>query len=291
MTDLASIVDVDFLAPEVAKRLEKDLVKKSGTISPESARALVDFYYRVQEHRIALGNQRSSLSTTDNELIDFYHLQMATVEHSVKPALKQYANAHIAGQWALSQYGIGDILSAGLLAHIDISRVETVGQIWSYAGLNPNQKWEKGEKRPWNADLKLLCYKIGDSFVKFHKQDKCFYGHLYINEKARRIAKNEAGDYADLAKQSLETKNIKDKDLRAMLERGMLPAGRIDLQARRYATKIFLSHWFEVAYFAYNCKLPPKPWVLEHGGHAHYIQIPNIPEAHARAVEDSKPKL
>ena len=48
MTDLASSVDVDFLAPEVAKRLEKDLVKKSGTISPESARALVDFYYRVQ---------------------------------------------------------------------------------------------------------------------------------------------------------------------------------------------------------------------------------------------------
>lgn len=290
MTDLSYSADIDFLAPEVAKRLEKDLVKKAGTISPESARALVDFYYRVQEHRIALGNQRSSLSATDNLLIDFYHLQMATVENSVKPALKAYANAHTVGRWATSQYGIGDILSAGLLAHIDISRVETVGQIWSYAGLNPNQKWDKGEKRPWNADLKLLCYKIGDSFVKFHKQDKCFYGHLYAQEKARRIAKNEAGDYADLAKHSLESKNIKDKDLRAMLERGMLPAGRIELQARRYATKIFLSHWFEVAYFAHNGKLPPKPWVLEHGGHAHYIPIPHIPEEHARAIEDAKPK-
>jgi len=56
MTDLSYSADIDFLAPEVAKRLEKDLVKKAGTISPESARALVDFYYRVQEHRIALGN-------------------------------------------------------------------------------------------------------------------------------------------------------------------------------------------------------------------------------------------
>lgn len=282
--------EVSFLAPEVARRLEKDLVKKSASIDQESARALVDFYYRVQEHRIAIGNQRSSLSADGNSLIDFYHLQMATIEESVKPALKAYAKNHVVGAWALSQYGIGDVISAGLLAHIDISRVQTAGQIWAYAGLNPNQKWEKGQKRPWNADLKLLCYKIGDSFVKFHKREDCFYGHLYAKEKARRVELNESGAYADLAKKTLSEKNFSDSDTRRAYEDGRLPAGRIDLQARRYAVKIFLSHWFEVAYFAHNGKLPPNPWVIEHGGHAHYIPIPNIPEEHALAIETSKPK-
>ena len=298
MSDAITITDVihdsvavDFLAPEVARRLEKDLVRKAGTLDAESARALVDFYYRVQEHRIAIGNQRSSLSASDNSLIDFYHLQMATVEESVKPALKEYAKSHVVGDWALSQYGIGEVLSAGLLAHIDIARVQTAGQIWSYAGLNPNQKWSKGEKRPWNADLKLLCYKIGDSFVKFHKRDACFYGHLYAKEKERRIALNESGAYEELAKTTLKEKNIQEKVTKAMYESGKLPAGRIDNQARRYATKIFLSHWFEVAYFAHNGELPPKPWVIEHGGHAHYIPIPNIPDAHAHAIEARKPKL
>lgn len=281
----------DFLAPEVAKRLEKDLLVKAGTLDASGARALVDFYYRLQKLRVGMGNQKSSLTADDNTIIDHFHVQMAVLEESVKPALKRFAEAHTVGRWAMEQYGIGHVISAGLLAHIDISRVETVGQIWRYAGLDPNTKWDKGEKRPWNADLKLLCYKIGDSFMKFHKRDDCFYGKLYAQDKARRLAKNEAGDYADLAKQTLDSKNIRDKDLRATLERGMLPAGRIELQARRYATKIFLSHWFEVAYFAHNGKLPPKPWVLEHGGHAHYIPIPHIPEAHAKAVEDAKPKL
>lgn len=283
-------LELSFLTPEVARLVEKDLIMKAGTLDADGARALVDFYYRVQDHRIAIGNQKASLSDKDNSLIDFYHLQMATIEQSVKPALKAYANSHTVGQWAVSQYGIGEVLSAGLLAHIDISRVQTAGQIWSYAGLNPNQKWNKGEKRPWNADLKLLCYKIGDSFVKFHKREACVYGHLYAKEKARRIELNESGAYAELASTTLSEKNFSDSDTKKAYESGKLPAGRIDSQARRYAVKIFLSHWFEVAYFAYNGELPPKPWVIEHGGHAHYIPIPNIPEPHRLAIEASKPK-
>lgn len=282
-------VSEGFLAPEISKRLEKDLLNRIATsLDASSARTLVDLYYRIQEHRVAIGNQKRA--TSDDALIDYFHLQLRNIEESIKPALKIYGMSQVAGEWAMSQYGIGEILSAGLLAHIDISRVETVGQIWSYAGLNPEQKWDKGEKRPWNAELKKLCYKISDSFVKFHNREDCFYGHLYAKEKARRVELNESGAYAELARTTLASKKFRDNDTRKVYESGKLPAGRIDAQARRYAVKIFLSHWFEVAYFAYNGKLPPKPWVLEHGGHAHYIPIPHIPEEHARAVEDSKPK-
>lgn len=283
-------VDKGFLAGEISKRLEKDLFERFvASLDASSARTLVDLYYRIQEHRIALGNQQRA--TADNAITEYYYLQLNNIEESIKPTLRAYAQSQVVGEWALSQYGIGEILSAGLLAHIDISRVQTAGQIWSYAGLNPEQKWEKGEKRPWNAELKKLCYKIGDSFVKFHNREQCVYGHLYAKEKARRIDLNESGAYEELARKTLAEKNFSDSDTKKVYQAGKLPPGRIDSQARRYAVKIFLSHWFEVAYFAHNGTLPPKPWVLEHGGHAHYIPIPNIPEAQASAIEASKPKL
>jgi hypothetical protein len=44
-----------------------------------------------------------------------------------------------------------------LLARIDIVKAPTAGHIWRYAGLDPTVRWNKGEKRPWNAGLKVLC--------------------------------------------------------------------------------------------------------------------------------------
>jgi hypothetical protein len=267
---------VEFATPEVVKRLDKDLVRKSGTLDRRQAGALVDYYYRIQEHRIALGNQVSSIlhEEDDSILIEYYYGQIHTVEKSILPALEAYAQAHEVGRWSMSQMGIGPVLAAGLLAHIDITKAPTVGHIWRYAGLDPTSKWNKGEKRPWNAELKTICWKAGQSFIKVSGKDDAFYGKLYVQDKERRMAKNEAGDYAELAAQTLREKNIRDKDLKATLESGKLPQGRIVAQAARYATKLFLAHWHEVAYRDHFKTEPPKPYIIEHGGHVHYIAPP-----------------
>lgn len=131
-------------------------------------------------------------------------------------------------------------------------------------------------KRPWNGNLKVLCWKLGDSFVKQSNREGATYGRLYRERKAQEVANNEAGKFKDAAEETLSTKRIQDPLTRATYEAGMLPPGRLDLRARRWTTKIFLAHWHDVAYRDFHGEAPPKPWVFEWGGeeHAHMIPVP-----------------
>ena len=129
-------------------------------------------------------------------------------------------------------------------------------------------------KRPWNADLKVLCWRAGDSFVKVSGRDDAFYGQVYRERKELEVERNKAGLFVDQAKESLATRNIKDKKLKATYEAGFLPAGRIDLRARRYAVKLFLAHYHEVAFRAEFGKEPPLPYPIAYLGHVHKIDPP-----------------
>ena len=91
-----------------------------------------------------------------HELFTWYKKQNQTVETEIKKILHYYSLNHPIGQWMNQQLGIGPVISAGLLAHIDITKAPTVGHIYSFAGLVADQKWEKGQKRPWNARLKTI---------------------------------------------------------------------------------------------------------------------------------------
>jgi len=269
--------DIDVMVPIVDKTFNRELRNISGQMDREASRSVVDLYYRVQEHRIALAGQVRSLAKEGRsvEIPTHFLDQMTNLEKSIIPALHAFAQSYTVGRWALAQHGIGPVLAAGLIAHIDINKAPTAGHVWSYAGLNPNQVWEKGQVRPWNAELKTLCWKIGQSFMKFHNNEASFYGHLYKKDKLRRIERNENGGNAEFAARLLNEKNYRGgTPTRGRLEAGMLPDGQIDAQARRYAVKMFLSHWHEIAYWAEFGKAPVAPYVIEHGGHAHYIAPP-----------------
>lgn len=131
-------------------------------------------------------------------------------------------------------------------------------------------------KRPWNGNLKVLCWKLGDSFVKQSGRERAFYGRLYRERKDREIRFNEEGKFKAQAEETLSTKRIQDPLTRAIYEAGLLPPGRLDLRARRWTVKIFLAHWHDVAYRDHFQKPPPKPWVFEWGGaeHTHMIEVP-----------------
>jgi len=259
----------------------KDIFK--GLSAPQ-ARWLVDFYYAVQDYRIqATGQLRALAQEADigvGETFEGLAERTKEIENDCQKALAIYSDGQATGLWAKSIIGIGPVLAAGLMAHIDIERSPTVGHIWSFAGLNPEMKWGKGEKRPYNANLKVLCWKIGDSFVKQSGNEKDVYGHIYRERKELEVSRNEAGLFADQAKISLETRNIRDKDLRATYEAGRLPAGRLDLRARRYAVKLFLAHYHHVAYESHFNEPPPKPYILTQPGHVHYLGPPQWPLPH-----------
>lgn len=261
----------------VVERLSRDLRAAAVTLEASEARYLVDLYYAIQEQRKRAMNQtRASVEDDEpNALVRFVLDQFWTVENDIKRAMATYSDGHEVGRWSKTIVGIGPIIAAGLLAHVDVKIATNPSKLWRFAGLDPTVRWQKGEKRPWNARLKVLCWKIGDSFVKFHNHPDCLYGHLYAERKALEVERNMAGAFAELAAATLVDKKIRQPETRAKYDAGQLPDGRIDLRARRYAVKIFLVHWWKVATEIETGRPAPRAWVLEHGGHTNEIPVPN----------------
>lgn len=184
----------------------------------------------------------------------------------------------------------------------EVAPEQVVDEIAGYLGRNPVvlRKWalqgpERGSvlskmtedslsaaiaRRPWNAQLKVLCWKIGESFVKVKGREDDFYGKLYAQKKGEYQAKNDAGRYKEQAEQTLKEKRIgKTTEAYRWYSQGLLPPGRIHARARRYAVKIFISHWHEIAYRVARKEEPPAPYVMAHKGHTDYIKPPNWPMA------------
>jgi hypothetical protein len=175
----------------------------------------------------------------------------------------------------MSQKGIGPVIAAGLLSRLELK--PTVGAWWRFAGLDPTVTWGKGQKRPWNASLKRLCWIAGESFTKVSGYEDAFYGQIFRQRKEFEVEKNAAGHYAEQAARQLAAKKYgDDTKARSALSAGHLPDAQINLRAQRYAVKMFLSHlhhvWHEIA----TGSPPPKPYILTpEGGHAHFIAPPN----------------
>jgi hypothetical protein len=255
-------------------RLSRDLAKAAISLSRHEARYLVDTYYQMQEDRKRASNQARALITNSEpaNVVEWLARQSQTLEQQIKRALDTYSATDPVGEWSRGIIGIGPVIAAGLLAHIDITKAPTVGHIWRYAGLDPTVEWGKGQKRPWNAQLKTLCWKIGESFVKVSGNPDSFYGEVYKKRKEWELQRNEEGLYADQAAKMLAKFKIgTDTTARKFYEAGKLPPGHIHARAKRYAVKLFLSQWHEVAYRQHYGTEPPKPYAIDILKHAHHI--------------------
>lgn len=331
---------------EPLKRLSRDLKQAASTLSQDEARYLVDSYYQMQDDRKRADSQVKALDTNDepHEVLAWLGGNTEMLEKSIRSALGTYAAANPVGQWSQRILGIGPVISAGLLAHIDITKAPTVGHIWRFAGLDPTREWlgtqratevvdqmlekwsitnsrtvdEKivsecaallnlnadkllmlattdlrtGEikkltkaslvkalaKRPWSANLKVLCWKIGESFVKVKGNPKSLYGALFTERWIYEQRRNDSGELADQAKAKLDKFKIgKSTDAYKAYAEGRLPKAHIIARAKRWTVKLFLAHWHHVAYETHYNELPPKPYVLTHLNHAHEITVPNWP--------------
>lgn len=274
-------------------KLTKDIKTAAVLLTDGEARYLVDTYYQLQEYRKATDNQCRTLDSTPegepHETLIFFADNFRTLENNIKVCLQAYVLSKEIGRWMMSIPGIGPVISAGLLANIDIKKVQTAGQIHAFAGLDPTREWNKGEKRPYNARLKTLCWKIGQSFIKVSNKDDDIYGHVFRLRKDYEVKKNENHEYAEQANLKLATYNIgKNTEAYKFYKDGMLPPAHINQRAARYAVKLFLSHLFTVWYQLEHGEPAPKPYPIGILNHAHEIYPPNwkdgkidIPENHA----------
>lgn len=263
---------------EAVQKLSRDLRAAAKTLGVREARYFVDTYYDLQDYRIAAANQQRKLLEGEepSEFISWLNGQLVVLENQIKAVLDKWSAAQPMGEWSRNIVGIGPVISSGLIANIDITKAPTVGHIWRFAGLDPTVKWQKGQKRPWNASLKRLCWLMGESFVKVsgHKDD--IYGKLYQERKAYEQRRNDNGDLATHAAERLKQAKAKklDAGLIAVFESGKLPAMALHERAKRWAVKLFLAHYFEAAYRLHYGTEPPLPYPLAHLGHVHLIKGP-----------------
>ncbi len=157
---MATITDTDQeLSTHIdpVEQLNRDLRKAATSLGPNEARFLVDRFYQVQHFRIRTAAQiRSEQETQEPNLILQWQLsELEKLENNIKTVLGDYAKSHRPGRWALSVTGIGPVIAACLLAHIDIEKAETAGAIWRFAGLDPTVKWlgKAGAKTTMEAIL------------------------------------------------------------------------------------------------------------------------------------------
>ena len=132
-------------------------------------------------------------------------------------------------------------------------------------------------KPPYNTELKTLCWKIGESFVKVSGKDKSLYGKIYKERKFFETEQNEALAYANQAEEKLKKYNIgKNTEAYKCYSQGKLPPDHVSSRAKRYAVKIFISHVFDEMYKHEYHKEPPRAYVFEHLGHVDRIE-PEVP--------------
>ena len=132
-------------------------------------------------------------------------------------------------------------------------------------------------KIPYNAELKTLLWKLGESFVKVSKRDGSKYGEIYRIKSAKEAKMNAEGLFADQAATKLEKFNIgKTTDAYKAYSNGQLPKAHLHARAIRYTEKIFVCHLFEEMYRVYYNSEAPRPYPHAYLDHVDIIP-PEVP--------------
>lgn len=306
-----SEVDAEVLNDEenVPKiKLSKELKGAARDMGSSEARHLVDTYYQRQDARIRTAAQLRAVEqgsdTTEPASVEFLRWLLdhdTAVEAQVKLGLSHFAKNHPMGPWLLAIKGVGPVMTAGLVSHLDIHKAPTCGHFWNFAGLNPAAKWEKGERRPWNASLKKLLFLIGESFVKCQGRENAHYSDWFAERKAEEVARNDKGEFvAQCADKTYDkgteawpwvngcypagscrkiqglpldarSKILKEAKLPPGKGQPMLPPAHIHARARRWTVKLFLSHFHAEWFRKEFGREAPLPYAIDILKHAHMI--------------------
>ena len=129
----------------LARILKLDVMRAARLVTHDQLRFLVDYYYIKQKDRQSLKSQYEALHAAHKpaEVIYWWFLRAWRTENDLRKLLDLYTNEEPTGLglWTKAIYGLGPVISAGLLAYIDITRAPTVGHIWAFGGYDPTMKW------------------------------------------------------------------------------------------------------------------------------------------------------
>jgi hypothetical protein len=236
---------------ELFSESRNELIKKiiqTVELKQNEIAEIVEIFYDTQDLRIAHANKERT--EPPSPLVEWLDFWLKIGERVIQNKLTQWIESDDAPpecKWAYEQIGIGPIIASGLAAHIDVAKARTISAVWRFAGLAPGfDRKVKGQKLPYNARLKVLAWKAGQSFVKVSGKEGATYGKLYAEFKGQEIKRNESGAYTEAAKNELARKKFKAEDSVTMkrLVAGKLSDAHLHARATRRTVKIFLAHYW-----------------------------------------------
>jgi len=171
------------------------------------------------------------------------------------------------------------------------------------AGVTKQELSRRMSMRPWNPTLKVLAYKLGMSFAKVQNKEGAQYGRLLKERKVIEWDRNVSGEMIEEANRvvasgvkhtspayvwgSGQVTKEEAEVARWKFSEGeyayvpnlvgvgegqpMIPPGRINMRAQRWAVKMFLSHLHHVMYEVANGEPPARPYAIDVLGHRDYI--------------------
>lgn len=142
--DINFEADVEVMDQITKFKWDADLKAVMAEVSPRQVIFFVKAYYMLQLNRTRAKNQLDRLTEhkDPSHLIDWLFRSSKYLEDQIFLALSEYAFNHPVGVWSMCNYGIGPVLTAGLLAYIRMDeKTKTCGQTLRLCGHNPNDKW------------------------------------------------------------------------------------------------------------------------------------------------------
>ena len=189
---------------------------------------------------------------------------------------KRWPSRAEADKWVRENMASGSKASEEVIAQAANDFGRNPAQLRALVGQTPSKVAAGLAKKPFNGELKTLCWKLGESFVKVSGFDDALYGRLYRERKLEEAARNDAGEFEQQAQAKLETMNIgKSTEAYAWYAAGKLPPAHVHARAKRWTVKVFLDHLYRRWHGLEKPHLPlPRPWIIEHGGHSGEIEPP-----------------
>lgn len=207
-------MDEDFELTVQDVRLSTDLRRAASRLTPTEAKILCRMFDQTQRARIRFQNQIAAAERDGSPasvLNHFYGIQIA-LEGQIAAAMKKFGESQPLTQWMTAQTGVGPLIAVRLFAIVDWNGAWNPSAIHRFAGLDPSLEWGKGQKRPWNADLKRLMYLLGESFVKNQTRKNAYYPDWFARQKKLTWERNIAGSFKSRA---LELSSKFDKNTAA----------------------------------------------------------------------------
>lgn len=214
------------------RAFNKDIRDAAKIIPEREVRYLVDMYYTAQQMRIAVESKLRSIGEEPNMMLGLFLDMFEEVEKDIQAALDVYTHNNPVGASFRRVKGIGPVLTAGWLAHVNVHIADNCSKVLSFGGYNPNMVWGKGEKRPYNADLKLIFNKLGRAFV-FLSNRNSFFGQKYKENKKLIEQRNADGKFADRCAELLRTRKYRtDTNAFKCYSEGKYPPAHVSASAR-----------------------------------------------------------